>query len=283
MFQPDVLHLGSRSEQCRALAAATNRRLAARTLKDRQVDVTDGPMHLTREVFDAIVISAWALGARIGTLKLMEREELVPIGVSRMIRNPGLRTTEQKELGRRRIAHLKKTGEGFGGKPKMVTAAQIGLSFQNLWGAKGTVFRGAGHYTAGRRVANKDELIAEMRADHKFHIGKGWGGLAYEAMVADDGTIGFGNPMTRKGTAVEETNTGMVNICCPGTTGDRMTPPQQASVRWLMDNWHTTAVPSAHRLPVKARSIGWRGHRFYPNQSTDCPGAMIKDFKEIWA
>ena len=61
-----------------------------------------------------------------------------------------------------------------------------------------------------------------------------------------------------------------------------MTTAQKASVEWLMDNWHTTAVPAAHRLPVRARSIGWKGHRFYPGQSTECPGVMIEDYKEIW-
>src|SRR4051812_22352049 len=89
MFEPDILHLGGRSEQCRALAAATNRRLAARALQDRQVDVVAGPMVLTREVFGAFVVCGWALGANVSTLKRMESEGLVPKGVSRMIRNPG--------------------------------------------------------------------------------------------------------------------------------------------------------------------------------------------------
>jgi hypothetical protein len=126
------------------------------------------------------------------------------------------------------------------------------------------------------------ELAKEMRSDHRFHKSKGWGGLAYEAMVADDGTVGLGNPMKRKSAAVAETNTVMVNICCPGTTGDRMTAKQKASVKWLMDNWHTNEVPAPHRLPKPARSFGWKGHRFYPGQSTGCPGVMVEDYKEIW-
>jgi hypothetical protein len=282
MLELDVLHLGGRSEQCRALAAAMNRRLAARSLEDRRVHIEDGPMHLTREVFGSTVVCAWAMGAGNGTLKRMEREEIVPVGVARMIRNPGRRTTAQKTLGRKRIAHMRATGEGFGGKPKMITAAQLGLSFQNLFGQKGTVFRGAGHYTAGHRVADATALAAEMKSDHAFHISKRFGGLAYEAMVADDGTIGFGNPMVRKGAAVGGLNTGMVNICCPGTIGDRMTAKQKESVRWLMDNWHTKAVPSAHRLPLPARSIGWKGHTEYPDQDTSCPDVMVHDYREIW-
>jgi hypothetical protein len=283
MLDLDVLHVGGTSDQCRALAAATNRRLQARGLDDRTVELADGPMSLSATILESVVVCAWALGAAPATLSKMERENTVPVGVARMIRNPGLRTDEQKQRGRKRIARLREDGAMRGGaKPKFITAAQVGLSFQNVFGSKGVVFRGAGHYTAGRRVPNATELVKEMRSDHAFHKSEGWGGLAYEAMVADDGTIGFGNPMSRKGAAVASTNTGMVNICCPGTTGDRMTPAQKASVRWLMDNWHTKAIPSVHRLPQPARQLGWKGHRFYPGQSTACPGVMIDDYKEIW-
>ncbi len=279
----DVLHVGGKSDQCRALAAATNRRLRSRGLGDHVVDEGDGPMALSHEILEAVVTCAWALGAAPGTLSKMERAKEVPVGVARMIRNPGLRTDEQKQRGRKRIARMRADGTTRGGtKPAFLTAAQIGLSFQNVFGPKGVVFRGAGHYTAGRRVPNATELAKEMRSDHNFHKGKGWGGLAYEAMVADDGTIGFGNPMSRKSAAVMANNTGMVSICCPGTTGDRMTPQQKASVRWLMDNWHTSAVPLVHRLPKPAREFGWNGHKFYPGQSTACPGVMIEDYREIW-
>jgi hypothetical protein len=166
--------------------------------------------------------------------------------------------------------------------PKMITSEQLGLTFQDVFGPKGAVTRGAGHYTAGGRVSGASELAAEMRNDHAFHKGKGWGGLAYEAMVADDGTIGLGNPMSRKSAAVDATNTGMVSICCPGTTGDRMTDAQKRSVRWLLDNWHTAKVPKAHRLPKKADGFGWLGHNEYPGQSTGCPGVMVKDYRELW-
>jgi hypothetical protein len=166
--------------------------------------------------------------------------------------------------------------------PRIITSAQLGLRFQYVWGTKGNVFRGAGHYTAGKRASNAAELAAEMRADHAFHMGKGWGGLSYEAMVADDGTIGLGNPIDRKSAAVAATNTGMVSICCPGTTGDRMTEAQERSVRWLMDNWHTTRLPKAHRLSKPARSLAWHVHRDWPGQSTACPGVMKTDYEGIW-
>lgn len=280
----DPLVLGHRSEQCRALAAAMNRRLEARSLQDRKVEVFDGPMTLTREIFEAIVTCAWALGARLETLKRMERENVVPVGVARMIRNPGLRTEEQKRRGMQRIAKMLADRKERPDRPKFITAASLGLTFQNLFGPKGEVTRGAGHYTAGGRASNAAELEAQMRSIHRDHQTqkKPFGGIAYEALVADDGTIGFGNPMHRKSAAVAKTNTGMVSICCPGTKGDRMTTKQKASVEWLMDNWHTSVVPAAHRLPKPARSFGWKGHKFYPLQSTDCPDVMVEDYKEIW-
>jgi hypothetical protein len=282
VLQLEELSLNGKSEQARALAAAMNRRFETRSLKDRQVRVSDGPMTCNREFMDAAVTCAWALGASQPTLGRMQRHDCVPVGVARMIRNPGLRTPKQKELGQCRIANMRKQRKARPSAPKFITAAQLGLSFQDVFGAKGTIVRGAGHYTAGRRVANAAQLAEEMRSDHRFHKGKGWGGLSYEAMVADDGTIGFGNPVRRKSAAVASTNTGMVNICCPGTTGDRMTAKQKASVKWLMDNWHTDAVPAAHRLPKRARSFGWKGHNAYPAQSTACPGVMIHDYNEIF-
>ena len=162
--------------------------------------------------------------------------------------------------------------------PRIITAAQLGLRFQYLWGSKGYVTRGAWHYTAGPRAPGATRLIELVRTYHRMH----GGGLAYEAVIADDGTIALINPMNRKGAAVASSNTGMVNICCPGTTGDRLTEAQERSVRWLRDNWHTRSVPSAHRLPRGARALDWRGHREHPGQSTACPGAMLTDYKECW-
>lgn len=166
--------------------------------------------------------------------------------------------------------------------PRIITSHQLGLRFQYVWGTKGPIHRGAGHYTAGHRCRDAAALATEMRNDHRFHAGKGWGGLSYEVMVADDGTIGFGNPINRKSAAVASNNTGMVNICCPGSTGDRMTSEQRASVRWLMANWHTAKVPAAYRLPKPARSLTWKPHNKWPSQSTACPGVMAQDYEGIW-
>jgi N-acetylmuramoyl-L-alanine amidase-like protein len=181
------------------------------------------------------------------------------------------------EMIRKRRAQIaEKTG-----KPRLITAAQLGLSFQNVFGAKGNVYRGTGHYTAGARCPGAERLMAEARSDHAYHKSKGWGGLSYEAMIADDGTIVLGNPMYRKGAAVASQNTGMVNICCPGTTGDRISAGQKRSIQWLLDNWHTSAVPAAHRCPKPPRTLTWHGHKEWPLQSTACPGNMLPDYHEV--
>jgi cell wall-associated NlpC family hydrolase len=98
----EVLHRGARSEAARALQAAVNRRLRHRHLGAYVIeqDGVVGPATLA-----AVKTAAWALGALRATLQRIDRGE-IPIGVQRMIRNPGLRTDEQKQRGKRRIAHM---------------------------------------------------------------------------------------------------------------------------------------------------------------------------------
>lgn len=166
--------------------------------------------------------------------------------------------------------------------PAFKTAAQIGLAFTYPWGYKGTVTKGGGHYSATGRAANMVDLERMARQFHEHHKAQGWGGLSYEVLIADDGSMIFGNPMDRKAAAIASMNTGMVSMCCPGSTGDRLTAGQKQSIGWLMDNWHTNTVPARHRLPVRARSIPWRGHREW-NANSACPGAMLADFHEAWS
>lgn len=165
--------------------------------------------------------------------------------------------------------------------PRIITAAQLGLEFQYLWGGKGDVIHGTGHYTAGRKVTDAAGLIAEARADHAYHASKGWGGLSYESMVYAD-TIVFGNPMGRKSAAVAAYNTGMVSVCVPGTTGDQIDPETEKTLEWLMANWHTSKVPAAHRLPKPASQIEWRGHHDWPGQSTACPGDYLQTYRRVF-
>jgi cell wall-associated NlpC family hydrolase len=97
-----VLHRGARSDAARALQAATNRRLQRRGLADIALD-EDGVVGA--RTMAAVTAAAWALGARRETIVKMDKGE-IPIGVQRMIRNPGRRTAEQKALGKKRVAHM---------------------------------------------------------------------------------------------------------------------------------------------------------------------------------
>jgi hypothetical protein len=103
-----VLHVGGKSDQCRAMCVAMNRRLHARSLVDREVKVYDGDMTLTPDILDSVITCAWALGANRSTLDLMEREARVPVGVTRMIRHPRGRSTGQVTLGQQRVAAMRK-------------------------------------------------------------------------------------------------------------------------------------------------------------------------------
>ncbi len=97
------LSIGSRGDTVRQLQAATNRRLGARGLRSLRV-AEDGRIGL--KTFRAVRKAAWALGAQLSTLNAMDHRGIVPIGVQRMIRNPGLRSEKQQNIGKRRVASM---------------------------------------------------------------------------------------------------------------------------------------------------------------------------------
>ena len=253
-----VLRVGDRGPDVRSLQREINQR-------DRvpNIDVDGVFGNATSE---AAHDTAWFLGADERFLDNPGFGE----GLQKIVRFPGRRTPAQRRRARRRR------------RPTMITAAQLGLRFQNVFGLKGVVDKLAGHYTAGHRAANRAALAAEMKADHAFHLSKGWGGLSYEIMVADDGTLGLGNPTWRKSAAVAAMNTGMINLCHPGTTGDKMTPQARRTMIWVLRNWHTRQMPREHRLPRQARGLDMRGHKEWPNNPTACPGDMLPQYHEIF-
>lgn len=191
----------------------------------------------------------------------------------RNVRDPRTRTPIARLRARRR-----RKGAA---KPRIITARQIGLAFQWVWGANPYIAKGGAHYSASPSVNTAAELVAAVRSFHSYHRSLGWGGVSYPALIGDDGTIVLASPPRRLSAQVANQNTGMVGICIPGTTGDRITPEAEASLRWLLDHWHTSAVPAEHRLPRPARQLDWRVHREWPGQSTSCPGDMTPQYKEL--
>jgi hypothetical protein len=99
-----MLRHGARSEAARALQAATNRRLRSRDL-DALVVTEDGVIGV--RTLEAVRKVAWALGARGETCDAITRDGEIPVGVQRMIRNPGRRSDEQKSRGKARISRMR--------------------------------------------------------------------------------------------------------------------------------------------------------------------------------
>jgi hypothetical protein len=102
---PETIHRGAKSDAARTLQAATKRRLSKRHLEDlaRSVD-EDGVVGA--KTMAAVTTAAWVLGAQRSTLNKMNGSGEIPVGIQRMICNPGRRTDEQKALGKKRVAHM---------------------------------------------------------------------------------------------------------------------------------------------------------------------------------
>lgn len=163
--------------------------------------------------------------------------------------------------------------------PRIITAAQLGLTFQWVFGSVGTLTRTYGHYTGGPRAKTRADLIATARAVHAQHARQGWGGCSYGPMIADDGTLILMSPIGRKAAGVAGHNTGSVHINVPGTTGDQMTKAGEETLRWYVLNAHTRRVPKAYRAPVALRKIDGRVHR--DDNATACPGDYTPSYRKI--
>jgi N-acetylmuramoyl-L-alanine amidase len=166
--------------------------------------------------------------------------------------------------------------------PRIITARSIGLAFQDLFGQLGPEQFVTGHYSAGARARNAQEGIARAKEFHAFHKrpksqgGRGWGGLAYHYIIADDGTLICGRPTILKGAHTGAANSKNIGVNCPGTTGDRPTAQQKQTYRWLLVNAHTGAMPKPHRTDLDLRQATLRGHKQWPGHSTNgCPGLFL--------
>ncbi len=185
------------------------------------------------------------------------------------------------DLLRAARAQIKRRDEQIAAKsgPKIITAAQLGLSFQWVFGDIGRLTRDYGHYTGGARARTSDALIATAKAVHAQHRNQGWGGCSYGPMIGDDGTLLLMNPIGRKAAGVAGHNTGSVHVNVPGTTGDVMTDAAEKTLRWYMANAHTLRVPKAYRSPVDLRKLDGRLHR--DDNATACPGDYSAAYRRV--
>lgn len=164
--------------------------------------------------------------------------------------------------------------------PRIVTARSIGLAFQNLFGELGPEEEVTGHYSAGARAKTWRDGVERAKSFHAFHKGKGWGGVAYHFIIADDGALICARPTILKGAHTGLHNTKNLGVNCPGTTGERPTPQQRATYQWLLANAHTERMPREHRTDVDLRRARLHGHRDWSgHESNACPGRFYGMYK----
>ncbi len=165
-------------------------------------------------------------------------------------------------------------------RPRIITARSIGLAFQNLFGELGPEHNVTGHYSAGARARDWREGVARARSFHEFHREKGWGGIGYHFVIADDGALICARPTILKGAHVGGHNTENLGVNCPGTVGDRPTLHQRATYQWLLEYAHTAALPKAHRTDRNLGDARLRGHRDWADHhSNACPGLFLGMYK----
>ena len=161
--------------------------------------------------------------------------------------------------------------------PKMITAAQQGLRFGNVFGALGPELYVTGHHTAGPTDKSDAQAMSLNRSYHQAHAAKGWGGSGYHASISRRGTIMFLRPTALKGAHVGGHNSSNYGVMFHGTTGNRPTILQRRAYRWLLANAHTTKVPRAHRTDRDLRDAKRKGHNDWSgHESNQCPGTHKK-------
>lgn len=178
----------------------------------------------------------------------------------------GLRR-EQVRTARKVIRRWEaKTGD----RPDII---ELDLAVRPLWGALGVEHYVTGHHTAGPTDRNLNDAIRLCRSYHEAHAAKGWGGIGYHYCIARTGELLLLRPVTMKGAHVGGHNTGNPGVMCHGTTGDRPTAEQAATLRWLLANAHTDVMPRSHRTGRDLRDARLRGHNDWPGHATNaCPG-----------
>lgn len=131
-----ILNHGNKSEQAKSLQGAINRRLKARGLGALAVK-EDGVVG--NKTLQAARKVAWALGARSETYEGIVRKKQIPIGVQRMIFNPGKRSPAQLSIARQRVKFVLqkkeeavKAEQSKSGREKAVNAfvAKAGITEQ---------------------------------------------------------------------------------------------------------------------------------------------------------
>lgn len=131
-----------------------------------------------------------------------------------------------------------------------------------------------GHYTAGPVDTGDANCADLLRSYDQAHKAKGWTMLGYHFAISRAGTLYLCRPATSIGAHVLNQNSGNVGVVCCGGPGDKPTAEQAATLRWLLANAHTRALPAAWRVDLRGLPV--KGHNDW--MATECPG----DFKPMY-
>ena len=154
--------------------------------------------------------------------------------------------------------------------PRIITAQDIGLEFEDVFGDLGAVYHVTGHFSAGARAGDWRQAIAVARQVHLEHLDNGWGGCGYHFLIADDGTLLALRPVRMEGAHVGGHNDHNLGVLCAGDSGHRPTRAQRETYAWLIANAHTDTLPRPHRTTEDLRDAEllvhhmWHGHLTNP-------------------
>ena len=163
----------------------------------------------------------------------------------------------------------------------IITARELGLSFQNLFGELGPERFVTGHWTAGPIDDSLQHGIQLCKSYHASHRAKGWGGIGYHYSILRHTHRGKPvilclRPTVLKGAHVGMHNTSNIGVMFHGGAPGEIIRPsitQRQAFEWLLDHAHLRVMPRAHRTDrnlSNAQRLGhndWQGH-----ESNQCPG-----------
>lgn len=251
------LSIGEKGPKVEKLERALHRRAKARDLPTVKLNgVYDRDTHgLAVEV--VYRLGLYSRRIRGGVLTPYAHERIIA---------PHRRNATQLEREKQRAKEAEQSGTR---RPRIVRAP---FTTRKVFGSLGAETRFTVHYSAGGRARDLGEGIEDAKLSHRLHASKGWGGCSYHFVIPDSGELILCRPVDEKGAGVANTNSNNVHAQFPGTTGDRPTEAQKRTIRWLVANAHTEALPASHRTSRDLRRADIRGHNRWPGQSTGCPG-----------
>lgn len=121
------------------------------------------------------------------------------------------------------------------------------------------------HHSASGNNLTPEQIHAE-------HIKKGWAGIGYHFVIAHDGKVYTGRPITAVGSNVENQNAHIIGICFVGNFEINGNVPTAAQIK--------SGIELINYLN-KIKKFNVKGHKDY--KATACPGKNfpLEKFKKI--